>query len=579
MGNSERDDGMTEHPTATGVRHRVIAVCSLMAVLLYLDRYCISFAEVYIKQDFGLTDTQVGWMLSAFFWTYALGQVFAGWLGDRYGGRRMLTIYVLAWSLLTALTGFATGFVMLMTLRFGFGAAQAGAYPTAANLISKWVPISRRGFASSIVSMGGRIGGTLALLLTGYVIVYLVPPSTDSMMKSGDVLGANRSRVFFELLSKQEATNDLRARIRDSLSTDLQRGLADRTRPPDWSDLSDRLIPDLNAIISKPDFFRSADVTGIAVEKEAKRLLARENSLSQQETERLNRLVLEAIFPSTVRKIYGQGWRQMMLLYGSVGVLVAGLLWWLLRDSPQQHPAVNDAELALIEERSVAAAPKVRSAVGGIPVRQLLSSQSMWLNGLMQFFTNIGWVFLVTATPRYFADYHRIPVEDRSWMTSIPTMAAWIGMFTGGILTDRLAIRFGLRWGRTLPIMATRLLAASAYLFCLFHPSPWFAVAAFSLASLACDLGIPAVWAFQQDVGGKYAGSVLGWGNMFGNFGAAIGPPLFFWAIGNDQNWNRAFLTCAAAFALSGFAALGIDPTKPVVRDDVATDETQMKHG
>ena len=270
--------------------------------------------------------------------------------------------------------------------------------------------------------------------------------------------------------------------------------------------------------------------------------------------------------------MYDKGWRQMMVLYGAVGIFVAAALWWLLRDSPQQHPRVNDAELALIENRSVAAPAKTRSTVGGIPFRQLLANRSMWLNGLMQFFTNIGWVFLVTATPRYFADFHRIPVEERGWMTSIPTMAAWVGMFLGGILTDRLVITFGLRWGRTMPIMLTRMLAASAYLFCLSHPSPWLAVAAFSLASLACDLGIPAVWAFQQDVGGKYAGSVLGWGNMFGNLGAALGPLIFFWAIGADQNWNRAFLTCSAAFALSGLAALGIDPTKPVVTE--ATDET-----
>jgi nitrate/nitrite transporter NarK len=376
---------------------------------------------------------------------------------------------------------------------------------------------------------------------------------------------------------RDENADGLRQHVRDNLSSDLQRAIdstnrSDPTNRPD--SLRDEIVSDLNSIIGKPDFFRSADVGGLALEKEAKRLLAREDSLSQQETERLNRLVLESLFRSSLRKVYGKGWRQMMVLYGSVGIFVAAILWWLLRDAPRQHPRVNAAELALIENRSVAAPPKSQSAVGGIPFRQLLASRSMWLNGLMQFFTNIGWVFLVTATPRYFADFHRVPVEDRSWMTSIPTMAAWIGMFMGGILTDRLVTTLGLRWGRSLPIMLTRMLAASAYLFCLSHPSPWLAVAAFSLASFACDLGIPAVWAFQQDVGGKYAGSVLGWGNMFGNIGAALGPPIFFWAIGDDQNWNRAFLTCSAAFALSGFAALGIDPTKPVVTE--AMDETAV---
>ena len=69
----------------------VVASASLMAVLLYLDRFCLSFVEVYVQEDLGLTNTQVGWMLSAFFWTYALGQVPAGWLSDRFGSRLMLT--------------------------------------------------------------------------------------------------------------------------------------------------------------------------------------------------------------------------------------------------------------------------------------------------------------------------------------------------------------------------------------------------------------------------------------------------------------------------------------------------------
>lgn len=589
---------MNSSAAPTTVRHRVVAACSLMAVLLYLDRFCISFAEIYIKEDFRLSDQQVGWMLSAFFWTYALGQVFAGWMGDRFGGRRMLTLFVLTWSLLTGLTGLATGFVWLMAMRFGFGAAQAGAYPTAANLITKWIPFYRRGFASSIVSMGGRVGGTLALLLTGYVIVFLVPPSVPSRFDVTDVLSPNRlcyELVYGERQPGQREGNGGVAelygqRIRDRFSSELRRVVeqeAERYRrqhqvgstaqPNGGQNPSESVAPDylaalvseLNAVVREPGFFAASDLAGVTVEKEARRLLVRDvAALSDTQTQRLNRLILESLFRSSLRKVYGQGWRQMMLLYGAVGILVAAIIWWTIRDAPRQHPQVNEAEIALIEGRDLATPPPVSSPVGGIPFQQLIASGSMWLNGLMQFFTNIGWVFLVTTTPRYFADFHRIPVEDRSWMTSIPTMAAWIGMLAGGLVTDRLVLRLGRRWGRAAPIAATRFAAASAYLVCLFHPSPWFAVVAFSVSSLMCDLGVPAVWAYQQDVGGKYAGSVLGWGNMFGNIGAALGPLLIFWAIGDNQNWNRAFLTCGAAFALSGLAALGIDATKPVVREE-----------
>ena len=133
-------DMTTDEPSVSYVRYRVIFACMLMSVLLYLDRFCISFAEIFIKDDLGLSDEQIGVVLSAFFFSYALFQVPSGWLSDRFGARTMLTVYILMWSLFTALTGFVTGFVMLLIFRLGFGIGQAGAYPTSANLVSKWMP-------------------------------------------------------------------------------------------------------------------------------------------------------------------------------------------------------------------------------------------------------------------------------------------------------------------------------------------------------------------------------------------------------------------------------------------------------
>src|SRR5262245_20208883 len=91
----------------THVRYVVVLVTTLVAVLLYLDRFCLSFAETFIAEDLDLTRAQSGWLLSAFFWSYAIVQVPSGWLTDRWGGRLMLTIYVLAWSLFTGWTGLA----------------------------------------------------------------------------------------------------------------------------------------------------------------------------------------------------------------------------------------------------------------------------------------------------------------------------------------------------------------------------------------------------------------------------------------------------------------------------------------
>ena len=108
-----------------------------------------------------------------------------------------------------------------------------------------------------------------------------------------------------------------------------------------------------------------------------------------------------------------------------------------------------------------------------------------------------------------------------------------------------------------------------AYLVCLYPwPSPWISVAAFSVVSFSTDLGTAASWAFNQDVGGRYVGSILGWGNMFGNLGAALATRYLISLVGSDDNWNAVFLTCAGAFLISGVAALGINATIPVVAHD-----------
>jgi ACS family glucarate transporter-like MFS transporter len=157
-------------PTRT--RYPIVGTTTLAAVMLYLDRNCI--AEIAkldaFKTELDLSDTQTGAILSVFFFAYALAQVPAGWLSDLFGARRMLTTYILLWSLCTALTGLATGFVMLVVARLVLGVAQAGCYPAANSLVKRWTPLAARGTASSIVSFGGRLGGVIAPVLTAWLL-------------------------------------------------------------------------------------------------------------------------------------------------------------------------------------------------------------------------------------------------------------------------------------------------------------------------------------------------------------------------------------------------------------------------
>src|SRR5262245_7998518 len=125
-------DPPPERPTS--VRYYVVFATFLTSILLYIDRNCMTYVQRYIKEDFDLTNRQIEWCMSAFYLTYALAQVPSGRLTDRFGARRMLTWYVLGWSLFTAAMGWVGGFVGLFAVRMAAGAAQAGAYPTAARI-------------------------------------------------------------------------------------------------------------------------------------------------------------------------------------------------------------------------------------------------------------------------------------------------------------------------------------------------------------------------------------------------------------------------------------------------------------
>jgi nitrate/nitrite transporter NarK len=275
------------------------------------------------------------------------------------------------------------------------------------------------------------------------------------------------------------------------------------------------------------------------------------------------------------------GWRAVMLLYGLTGIAVAGAFWKLFRNRPAEHPDCNSAERALIgygrsadavpsDPISAARAAETRPLVGAV-----LRDASMGLMCLSQFTTNIGWVFLVTWLPTYLKTAKGAPDRVGGLMATVVLLVGMAGMLLGGRITDWATRRLGIRWGRSLPLVLSRFLAAGAFFIVPELESAWAATAAFAMVAFATDLGVAGTWAYMQDVGGKYVGAILGWGNMWGNLGAAVSPPLLNWvSAGVDpsgvatRNWNIAFAVCAVSFIVSGLASLGINAAKPIAPSD-----------
>jgi MFS transporter, ACS family, D-galactonate transporter len=136
----------------------------------YIDRANLSVAAPLIKDELGLTPSQLGILLSAFFWTYAGMQLFAGWLVDRFEVKWVFAIGFALWSGATAVTGILHAFTALLVIRVILGIGESVAYPAYSKIFANHFVENQRGFANSIVGAGQSLGPALGILFGGALI-------------------------------------------------------------------------------------------------------------------------------------------------------------------------------------------------------------------------------------------------------------------------------------------------------------------------------------------------------------------------------------------------------------------------
>ena len=156
---TQASDHVRAGQKATHTRYWVIVFAVTLAVVTYIDRVCISQAQPDIARDLGLSRTEMGLVLSAFAWAYALFEVPSGFLGDWMGARKVLMRIVVWWSFFTAATGWAWSFVSLAATRFLFGAGEAGCFPNLTKAFTTWLPKEERVRAQGIMWLSARWGG------------------------------------------------------------------------------------------------------------------------------------------------------------------------------------------------------------------------------------------------------------------------------------------------------------------------------------------------------------------------------------------------------------------------------------
>jgi sugar phosphate permease len=139
----------------------VLLLLCLMYFITYLDRVSISNAAPLISREFGFSKATMGVIFSAFVWAYAFFQVPGGWLGDRFGPRKVLTVIMVYRTLIAALTTRAMGLSSFWAVRFMLGVGEAGAFPTATRAMQMWFPRQERGLVQGISHAASRFGAAV----------------------------------------------------------------------------------------------------------------------------------------------------------------------------------------------------------------------------------------------------------------------------------------------------------------------------------------------------------------------------------------------------------------------------------
>ena len=148
----------------------IIALLFFAAVINYVDRGTLSVAAPQLSKDLGLSSQELGFLLSAFFWSYAFFQIVAGWLADRFSVFWVFAAGFSLWSLATLGSGLITGMTSLFMLRLCLGAGESVAFPCYSKVIAAGFPIERRGLPNSLLDAGTKLGPAFGILAGGFLV-------------------------------------------------------------------------------------------------------------------------------------------------------------------------------------------------------------------------------------------------------------------------------------------------------------------------------------------------------------------------------------------------------------------------
>ncbi|MBL8231598.1 MAG: MFS transporter [Bryobacterales bacterium] len=410
------------------VRYSIVALALIVNLVCYTDRSCISIAGPKMREEFGFSQTEMGFVYSIFSLSYFLGQTPWGVLADRYGARWLVTLAILGWSVFTGLTALAWSFASLLAIRFVFGALEAALSPAVATAFRHWVPDHERSSAFGFFLGGGRLGAAVTPLIATAILA-------------------------------------------------------------------------------------------------------------------------------------ASGWRAMFVVFGGLGIGMAVVWSFWFRNTPSEHRAVNAAESELIARRHQ------KSTTSKTMVnprwRELLAMPRLWCLLAVAFGCTFLWQFYITWFPTYLREERRMGLQESAFYAGLPFVFGVFGTWVGGLLTDALSRRYGVRRARTMIGTCSLTMGGvllSAGIWC---SEPRLAAVLMASAALGVDLFLGAAWASALDIGGASGGAVAGLMNASSNFAGFVSPAFNGWVLETWHDWNIFLVVAIAANWIAAMLWLRVNPREP----------------
>jgi MFS transporter, ACS family, glucarate transporter len=266
--------------------------------------------------------------------------------------------------------------------------------------------------------------------------------------------------------------------------------------------------------------------------------------------------------PLLVTALLGHlSWRALFMIFGSVGFVWAISWRYWFRDEPSQHAQVGDEELRYIEEGRMIGALHG----SGTPWKKLLANRMTVLICMMYFTQAYGFNFYVTWLPTYLKNVRGFTSVSLGLFAGLPLILSVLADISGGITTDRMTRRFGLRVGRATAGGASLLVAGGCLMAGTFTSNPYSAAVLIALGGAAANFMLPAAWGACVDLGGQYSGTLSGTMNTSGQIGGVLSPMIVGLCVQWFGSWSAPLYFTAALYLVGALCWAWIDPSRRLV--------------